>query len=113
MTKESFFGPRGYKFKTTFLIFFFRNLDTKQLIDHSNFPTTLENMNNNKYDYVKSHNNQQRTFTIKLIRVKLAQLENANKTIQIEKKRGRHYELTLQLKKDKIKLPKQEIALLI
>ncbi|CAD8045616.1 unnamed protein product [Paramecium sonneborni] len=118
---QSFSAPRGQRFKASFRKFLAGNLDTKQLIDHSNFPTAIENMND-KYEYVKSHKESICSFKdsitnkehlqINLLEDKLAKLKNTKHKNQAENKRERLYELSLQVKKDKRKLSKQENALL-
>ncbi|CAD8137366.1 unnamed protein product [Paramecium pentaurelia] len=118
---SSFSAPRGKKFKASFRKFLAGNIDTKQLIDHRNFPTTIENMND-KYEYVKSHKESVCSFKdsvinkehlqMNLLEDKLTKLKNANNKTQVENKRERLYELSLQVKKDKRKLSKQENALL-
>ncbi|CAD8139768.1 unnamed protein product [Paramecium octaurelia] len=118
---QSFSAPRGQKFKASFSKFLAGNIDTKQLIDHSNFPTTIDKMND-KYEYVKSHKESVSSFKdqlinkehlqLNLLEEKLAKLKIASSKMQVENKRERLYELSLQVKKDKRKLSKQENALL-
>lgn len=77
---------------------------------------------NDKYEYVKSHKESICSFKdsitnkehlqINLLEDKLAKLKNTKHKNQAENKRERLYELSLQVKKDKRKLSKQENALL-
>ncbi|CAK83181.1 unnamed protein product (macronuclear) [Paramecium tetraurelia] len=118
---QSFTAARGHKFKASFSKFLAGNIDTKQLIDHSNFPTKIDKMND-KYEYVKSHKESVCSFKDQIINKehlqsnlleeKLAKLKIASNKMEVENKRERIYELSLQVKKDKRKLSKQENALL-